>query len=101
MFWSWNLSWFHKRRKVKHRPKRKPCWRKSTFLQLEELESRWVPADHLVLITQPSAVGLQAPFALDVAVDNASNSLDTTYSGTVAVSLASYPGGAVLGGTTS
>ncbi len=58
-------------------------------------------ARQLVIQSQPPAfVAPGSVFGLDVAVEDASGQIDTSYNGTVSLSLADGPGGASLGGWT-
>ncbi len=52
-----------------------------------------------VTIQPPSAVGVNSPFGLTVAAEDNTGTTDTSYTGTVTISLANNPGGSTLGGT--
>jgi hypothetical protein len=56
-------------------------------------------ATQLAITEQPTAVPIYAPFAMVVSAENGDGSVDTSYSGSITIALASNPGGATLGGT--
>jgi hypothetical protein len=59
-------------------------------------------ATQLVITAQPpSMVTLGAAFGLTVTAEDANGNVDTTFTGSVALALASNPGGATLGGITT
>src|SRR5262249_7447025 len=61
-----------------------------------------VKATQLVITAQPpGTVTLGAAFGLTVTAEDASGNVDTTFTGSVALALASNPGGATLGGITT
>jgi hypothetical protein len=60
------------------------------------------PTETLVVTTQPPAsVTAGSPFGLTVTAEDSSGTVDTSFSGTVTVTLFNNPGGATLGGTLS
>ncbi len=58
-------------------------------------------AAQLAVSVAPGKVTAGAPFAVDVAVEDALGNVETAFSGSVKIALANNPGGATLGGTLS